>query len=355
MKHILIVDDNAVTVSMLSKVLMSHGNIFEISTAKDGEDAIGVIGSKKIDLVITDLSMPRMNGFALIEYILKSNPDTSIIAMSAYGTPEIEAKFNSMPTIKYFNKPLKTEAIIDTIFEQLKISYGQIEGIGLSSFLQLLEIESKTCTLSITSSQGEKTGTLYFHEGTMIDAETPDLEGEAAAYEIVSWEETKIQIVNTLNREERKIVQPLMNILMEGAKLKDEKEAKTEKPLNISEEPADNSSIQETEGVFDDISLPTEPTGGEAQQLDDIPELFTVEQLLESSPLSGTLSKMKDALVKVMGPIAEIVFTDSLDSWMTSGEPSTASIPLLLDILDSEIGDLEKITKYRDMIESLIE
>jgi CheY-like chemotaxis protein len=357
MKHILIVDDNAVTVSMLSKVLMAHGNIFDISTAKDGKDAIGVIDSKKIDLVITDLSMPRMNGFALIEYILKSYPDTHIIAMSAYGTPEIEAKFNSMPTIKYFNKPLKTDVIIDTIFAKLEISYGQIEGIGLSSFLQLLEMESKTCTLSIISSQGKKTGALYFLEGALIDAETEGLEGDAAAYEMVSWEDAKIQIVNTLRKQERKIVQPLMNILMEGAKLKDEKEEEaekeeeTEKPLNISEEPADNNSIQETGGVFDEISLPGEPTGGESQQLDEIPELFTVEQLLESSPLSGILSKMKDALVKIMGPIAEIVFTDSLDSWMTSGEPSTSSIPLLLDILDSEIGDPEKITKYREMIE----
>jgi CheY-like chemotaxis protein len=351
MKHILIVDDNAVTVSMLSKVLMAHGNIFDISTAKDGKDAIVVIDSKKIDLVITDLSIPRMNGFALIEYILKSYPDTHIIAMSAYGTPEIEAKFNSMPTIKFFNKPLKTDAIIDTIFAKLEISYGQIEGIGLSSFLQLLEMESKTCTLRITSSKEEKTGALYFLEGALIDAETEGLEGDAAAYEMVSWEDAKIQIVNTLNREERKIVQPLMNILMEGARLKDEKEEEAEKPLNISEEPADNNSIQETGGVFDEISLPAEPTGGESQQLDDIPELFTVEQLLESSPLSGTLSKMKDALVKIMGPIAEIVFTDSLDSWMTSGEPSTSSIPLLLDILDSEIGDPEKITKYREMIE----
>jgi CheY-like chemotaxis protein len=351
MKHILIVDDNAVTVSMLSKVLMAHGNIFDISTAKDGKDAIDVIDSKKIDLVITDLSMPRMNGFALIEYILKSYPDTHIIAMSAYGTPEIEAKFNSMPSIKYFNKPLKTDAIIDTIFAKLEISYGQIEGIGLSSFLQLLEMESKTCTLSIISSKGEKTGALYFLEGALIDAETEGLEGDAAAYEMVSWEDAKIQIVNTLRKQERKIVQPLMNILMEGAKLKDEKEEETEKPLNISEEPADNNSIQESGGVFDEISLPAEPTGGESQQLDEIPELYTVEQLLESSPLSGILSKMKDALVKIMGPIAEIVFTDALDSWMTSGEPSTSSIPLLLDILDSEIGDPEKITKYREMIE----
>jgi hypothetical protein len=295
-----------------------------------------------------------MNGFALIEYILKTYPDTPIVAMSAYGTPEIEAKFKTMPTITYFNKPLKTDAVIDTIFKKLEISYGQIEGIGLSSFLQLLEMESKTCTLTVTSSQGKRTGSLYFLEGTMIDAETPDLEGEEAAYEIVSWEDAKIKIVNTLRKEEKKISQPLMNILMEGAKLKDENEEKTEAPLNISEKPAENPP-QKTEGVFDGITLPAEPTGGESQQLDDVPELMTVEQLLESSPLSGILSKMKDSLVKIMGPDAEIVFKDSLESWMTSGEPSMSSIPLLLDILDSELGDPEKIGNFREMTEPLLE
>ena len=225
MKNILIVDDDAVTVDMLSKVITAHCNIFDISTAKDGKDAIDIIDGKQIDLVITDLSMPRMNGFALIEYIRKSHPDTPIIVISAYGTPEIEDKFDAMPNTKYFNKPLKTEAIIDTVFEKLEISYGQINGIGLSSFLQLLEMESKTCILNISSKQGDKTGILYFLEGALIDAETADLESEAAAYEIVGWENARIQIINSISREEKKITQPLMNILMESAKLKDEKKS----------------------------------------------------------------------------------------------------------------------------------
>jgi hypothetical protein len=216
-------------------------------------------------------------------------------------------------------------------------------------------MESKTCTLTVTASQGKKTGSLYFLEGTMIDAQTQDLEGEDAAYEIVSWEDTKIKIVNTLRKEEKKISQPLMNILMEGAKLKDENEADTEGSLDLSEKPANSISLQETEGVFDGITLPAEPTGGKFQQLDDIPELMTVEQLLESSPLSGTLSKMKEALAKILGPSAEILFKASLESWMTSGEPSTSSIPLLLDILDSEIADPERISNYREMIEPLLE
>ena len=229
MKNILIVDDNAETVSMLSKVITAHSNIFDIATAGDGKDAMGIIDSKEIDLVITDLSMPRMNGFALIEYILKSYPETPIIVISAYGTPEIEAKFDSIPNIQYFSKPLKTDAIIDAIFEKLEISYGQINGIGLSSFLQLLEMESKNCILNVSSKQGDKTGTLYFLDGLLIDAETPNLKTEAAAYEIVGWEDVRIQIINNISRQERKISQPLMNILMEGAKLKDEKQAKINK------------------------------------------------------------------------------------------------------------------------------
>jgi hypothetical protein len=197
-------------------------------------------------------------------------------------------------------------------------------------------MESKTCTLTITAGQGKKSGSLYFLEGTMIDAETPDLEGEEAAYEIVSWEDAKIKMVNTVKKAEKKITQPLMNILMEAAKLKDENEEETETPPDITKEPAGQ-----------------EPKGG--KPLDDMPKNYTVEQLLESSPMSETLSEMKNSLAKIMGPRAEAVFVDSLESWMTSGEPSMSSIPLLLDILDSEIADPEKITHYRDMIESLFE
>ncbi len=364
MKNILIVDDNTVTVTMLSKVLTAHCNIFEIFTAKDGKDAIPIIDDNEIDLVITDLSMPRMNGFALIEYILKAQPDTPIIVISAYGTPEIEAKFNSMPTIKFFNKPLKTDAIINAALEKLEISYGQIDGIGLSSFLQLLELESKTCTLSVASNQGEESGTLYFLEGALIAAETANLKDETAAYEIISWEDAKIQIINSISKEDRAITQPLMNILMEAAKLRDEKES--EESLNISEETADKESkqespAQEAEGVFDEITLPEGKSREEGlQQFDEPPEeqaadgQITAEQLLDSDPMAETLHKMKEALGKIMGPIAELVFTDSLNSWIETGQPSPSSLPSLLIILDNEINDPEKVTKYHEMVDSFI-
>ena len=65
---------------------------------------------------------------------------------------------------------------------------------------------------------------MYFLEGALIAAETAELKDEAAAYEIISWEDAKIQIINSISKEDRAITQPLMNILMEAAKLRDEKE-----------------------------------------------------------------------------------------------------------------------------------
>ncbi len=76
----LIADDNAVTVTMLSKVLTAHCNIFNIHTAKDGLDAMDIVNTKELDLIITDLSMPKMNGFALMEHTMKAHPKMPIIS-----------------------------------------------------------------------------------------------------------------------------------------------------------------------------------------------------------------------------------------------------------------------------------
>lgn len=221
MKHILIVDDHIKTVHMLSRTLIAYQDLFRVITAKDGQDAIDILGREKIDLVLTELNLPRINGIALIKHILQSGSDIPIIVMTAYGTPEIELKLNSIPRIKYFNKPLKTNAVIGEIFEKLDIAFGQVDGVGLSSFLQLLEMECKTCTLTIIS-KNSKIGTIYIVDGVLIAAETEKNKNEAAAYEILKWEAVKIHIVDGASKREPEITQSLMNILMEGAKQKDE-------------------------------------------------------------------------------------------------------------------------------------
>ncbi len=52
-----------------------------------------------------------------------------------------------------------------------KLISGNIEGVTLSSFLQMLEMEHKTCIVNVTA--GAETGRIFFLNGTLIDAETP--------------------------------------------------------------------------------------------------------------------------------------------------------------------------------------
>lgn len=97
---------------------------------------------------------------------------------------------------------------------------GRIQGVSLDSFLQIVQMDRITCTLKVSSQRGS--GILYFVEGELFSATTGNLDNVEAACQIISWEDAVIEINNTCNETENKIKQPLMNILMEGMRLRDE-------------------------------------------------------------------------------------------------------------------------------------
>jgi hypothetical protein len=99
---------------------------------------------------------------------------------------------------------------------------GRVENLTLASFLQLLEMERKTCSLA-ASSNGHR-GLLYLREGHLVGAETADLKGQPAALEIVTWENADIEILEHVPPFEPKIEATLRFLLMEGMRLKDERQ-----------------------------------------------------------------------------------------------------------------------------------
>ena len=98
---------------------------------------------------------------------------------------------------------------------------GQVQGISLDSFLQMVQMEKTTCTLKVLDN--ENVGFLYVVSGDLVAAEVGALSGIDAAHEIISWDNSVIEIENSCDKETNEINQPLMNILMEGLRLRDEK------------------------------------------------------------------------------------------------------------------------------------
>jgi len=224
-KKVLIVDDDAVSRGLLSRVMKPYAKDFEILTAQNGEEAAYLMTEQTIDLIISDLEMPVMDGIQLLEYIDKNYPGTPVFIMTAFGSEEIEKKVLGFGAFKYLEKPLNMDNLTDAVFEQLNAgAEGEISGISLSSFLQLMEMERKTSTIKISS--GKKRGNLYFREGDLINAGTGQLMGLKAALELLTWDKIVINVEGICRKRENVIKQPLMNVLMNAMQMKDEKEEK---------------------------------------------------------------------------------------------------------------------------------
>lgn len=236
MKNLLLVDDEKSFLLSLEDMLKDSAEKYSVQTANNGKEAVNIIEKGNIDLVVTDLKMPEMDGFDLIAYISGSKPTMPVIAMTAFGTPDMENRLMEMGAFQYIEKPIDFPTLLGKIKGGLSKdsgkSDGRVAGISIASFIQLLELDRKTCTLNVTS-EGQK-GTLYILDGDLLDATFDVLEGQEAALEIISWENAEIDIKNTCEKTEKAIDVPLGFILLESARVRDERGgAKEEEPEEI--------------------------------------------------------------------------------------------------------------------------
>ena len=221
MKKILIVDDEKSFLLSLKDGLNVHNDKFQTVTAENGREAIDVLRAMSIDLLVTDLKLPVMNGFELLAWTSRHQPQLPVIVMSAFGTPEIEARLAKMDTLQFLEKPLDIQMLEEGIFNGLNAGGKSfIRGITLATFLQLMKVEKKNCTLKVSNSK--QSAYLYVRRGELIDAELGDQVGLEAALEIVGWSDAEIEMDGICRRQEDVIQLPMEHLLIEAFKRKDE-------------------------------------------------------------------------------------------------------------------------------------
>lgn len=114
-----------------------------------------------------------------------------------------------------------------------------IEGVSLASFLQLLEQERKSCTLVVH--WGGLSGSMFFIEGRLVDAEFGQINGREAAYSILSWEKATFYLARAEERVER-ISESLTHLILTASARRDEKEAERAHPVKPAAK-ASNSGV----------------------------------------------------------------------------------------------------------------
>jgi CheY-like chemotaxis protein len=104
-KTILVVDDDRGFLDSLAAGL-SEAQGHAILTANDGDEAIALLESTPVDLVVTDLRMPGVNGFDLVDHLTRNHPSIPAIVMTAFGTAEMEEDFDALGVRAYVEKPI---------------------------------------------------------------------------------------------------------------------------------------------------------------------------------------------------------------------------------------------------------
>lgn len=113
---ILVADDNALVRNLVTLLLQAHGYV--ALSAADGQEGLELSREYpgKIDLVITDVDMPRLNGVDLCAHLLEERPEIKVIVMSGSDMKEIVSKNIQLP---FLPKPFDGESLLKRVREVL--------------------------------------------------------------------------------------------------------------------------------------------------------------------------------------------------------------------------------------------
>lgn len=118
-ERILIVDDEENARIGLTKLLSQEG--YEVDSVADGCEALEFLRGRRVNLVISDIHMPRMNGMAFLHEIHRNYPSVHVIMITAYGEVESYLEAMSLGAYEYLHKPIKLDelkVIMDKIFKR---------------------------------------------------------------------------------------------------------------------------------------------------------------------------------------------------------------------------------------------
>lgn len=113
------VDDEENARIALSKILTREG--YEVASASNGNEALNYLRGKEVELIITDINMPEMNGMSFLRELNRNHPASNVIMITAYGEVESYVEAMNLGAFEYINKPLKVDdlkKIITKIFKE---------------------------------------------------------------------------------------------------------------------------------------------------------------------------------------------------------------------------------------------
>lgn len=110
---ILVVDDEDALRTVLSSELINEG--YDIKTASDGDEAIGVLDTGRFDMVLLDIKMPRVSGFEVLKHIRQNHAGTKVVMLTAFADLKNAIESKKLGADDFVSKPYDLVDLLTTI------------------------------------------------------------------------------------------------------------------------------------------------------------------------------------------------------------------------------------------------
>jgi CheY-like chemotaxis protein len=223
-RNVLIVDDDREMLFDLQEGLCRRDPSLAVLMAGNGIEALESLRSHDVSLVVTDLKMPVMDGQGLLAAIMQSYADIPVIVMTGFGTPEKERQLRADGAAEFLAKPFTVDLLarqVGGLLDQ-QSEGGTLHQVSSANFLQLIEMEQKTCTVRLEDMRSGRRGILSFVQGELFDARVGEVLGLNAAYQILGWEPVSLSLQNSCLIRNNRIRKNLCPLILEAARRRDE-------------------------------------------------------------------------------------------------------------------------------------
>jgi len=282
--QILFVDDDTdflVTLRDLYEMMSEHS--WQIHSATSANQALEILDSQKVDLVVVDVNMPVIDGIQLIGILQRRHPKLKRAVLTGLATPEKRAASLANGADLFIEKATSPEgykSIFAMLGELLQWApregfQGVLRKVGLQDVIQMECLARNSSILEVYNQN--VLGRIYIEDGQLVHAVAGDATGEQALFKLLSLPGGSFELAQFEPPPDKTLAGQWEMLLMEAARVKDENAANGNTDDTAADTPAPSKTYSRLEGTF--VCTRTGETLFEAVGDDSSPHLTWLKQM----------------------------------------------------------------------------
>jgi len=230
---VLVLDDDICLTTIVTKALRNGLPNAELLTARSVAEAQLLLSEYKIHFFILDVNLPDGDGIDFLCDVRTLFPDARVMMITSAALPHQEQQTRELGVLLYRQKPVDTKEIVELVrahYETMEHGTGihntdgsfavSLTCLSVLDIIQLKCLASATLVLQVVSPHG--IGRIYFEDGEIIHAESPETQGEAAVEQILRWKGGRIKEMHAPQPPPRTINTGWQGLLLNAAQRIDE-------------------------------------------------------------------------------------------------------------------------------------